>query len=454
MIERRFYEFGRFRLDAAGPLLFRGEETIPLPPKAANTLLVLVQNAGQVVDKDDLLRQVWEETFVEEGSLTRTISILRKSLGEGQEGQEFIATLPKRGYRFVAKVRHSPEAGCQSSTRSAAQRLGDVEPAKEKAPELIQKGFRLTERICRKLNRATLDPLIICDGLRYADNQVDSDVLVFFLHGLGLDHRDFEEVLKQLPYRGISPTLYGCEPGRRGRISLSLADHVIILRELLREIVEQGRPAIVVLVGFSMGADMGFELLLGSSENPSPQIDAFLSLECNLNLETCVISRVLENLAPEHPEISVNELRRLGDSAKSLDEWLNIQEYLVRVLRKFQGDIGVLQGAAADLVRPFRETPGFEVFVRWVWGARKRVRALRLVFPNDLRSRQELARLRLENLDTAILGEFPDGLMRLSTKTNHFDLMSPEEVLSQVEELVAEVRAVSSQNLSESSSSA
>lgn len=454
MIKRRFYEFGRFRLDAAGPLLFRGEETIPLPPKAANTLLVLVQNAGQVVDKDDLLRLVWEDALVEEGSLTRTISILRKSLGESQEGQEFIATLPKRGYRFVAKVRPSPGNRQESSPLLAAQLAAGTELVREKDPDLIQRGFRLTERICRKLNRAALDPLIICDELRYADNQVDSSVLVFFLHGLGLDHRDFEPVLRQLPYRGISPTLYGCEPGRRGRIPLSLADHVVILRELLREIVEQQRPAVVVLVGFSMGADMGFELLLGPAEDPGPQIDAFLSLECNLNLETCVISRVLENLAPEHPEISVNELRRLGDSAKSLHEWLNIQEYLVRVLRKFQGDIGVLQGAAADLVRPFRETSGFEVFARWVRGARKRVRALRLVFPNDVRSRQELARLRLENLDAGILGEFPDGLIRLSAKTDHFDLMSPEEVLREVEELVAGARAVSGQNPSQSLSSA
>jgi hypothetical protein len=69
--------------------------------------------------------------------------------------------------------------------------------------------------------------------LLYVDNLVASDVLVFFLHGLGLDHGDFEPILKRLPYRGLSPTLYGCEPDRRGRVSLSLADHVVILREWL-----------------------------------------------------------------------------------------------------------------------------------------------------------------------------------------------------------------------------
>jgi serine/threonine protein kinase len=67
---------------------------------------------------------------------------------------------------------------------------------------LIEHRFMLTERICRKLNRATLNPRVIGDHLRYVDNQVRSDVLVFFLHALGLDHRDFEPIPKRLAYRG------------------------------------------------------------------------------------------------------------------------------------------------------------------------------------------------------------------------------------------------------------
>ncbi len=315
--------------------------------------------------------------------------------------------------------------------------------AEDTAHALIKSDFRLTDRVCRKLNRSTLDPLIIGDHLRYVDNQMRSDVLVFFLHGLGLDHRDFEPVLTQLPYRGISPTLYGCEPERRGRISLSLADHVVILRELLRELATSLRPTTIVLVGFSLGADMGFELLLRATDEPGPAIDAFLSLECNLCLDTCTISGVLAGLAPEYPEISVADLRRITESATSLEQWLNIHEYLVRVLRKFQGDIGVLQRAAADIVRPFRETPGFETFARWFQGARDRVRALRLVFPNDPRSAAALARLRFENLDSGILGgEFPETAIRVSDKTDHFELMSAKDVLQQVDELVAEARAI------------
>jgi DNA-binding winged helix-turn-helix (wHTH) protein len=447
MTERRIFEFGPFRLDAKGRVLFRGDAPVPLPPKVAETLAILIENAGHVVSKEELLRAVWPDTVIEEGSLTRTISILRKALDDGS-GQEFIATLSKRGYRFTAKL-DGPEGILDQSAEvlAANDPAGKAPTAVETARALAECDFRLTDRVCRKLNRATLDPLIIGDHLCYADNQVPSDVLVLFLHGLGLDYRDFEPVLTRLPYRGISPTLYGCEPERRGRISLSLADHVVILRELLRELAKRLQPTTIVVVGFSLGADTGFELLLGPTDEPGPAIDAFLSLECNLCLDTCTISKVLAGLAPEHPEISVADLRRLGESATSLEQWLNIHEYLVRVLRKFQGDIGVLQRAAADIVRPFREVPGFGAFARWFRGARDCVRVLRLVFPKDCASMAALARLRLENLDSVILGgDFPETAIRVSDKTDHFELMSAEDVLRQVDELVAEAREVPAWN--------
>jgi TolB-like protein/DNA-binding winged helix-turn-helix (wHTH) protein len=98
------YEFGPYRIDTAERLLRRGGELIPLPPKLADTLLVLVRNAGRMVDKNDLMKAVWPDTFVEEGALTRNISLLRKTLGDAGDETAYIETIPKRGYRFVAPV--------------------------------------------------------------------------------------------------------------------------------------------------------------------------------------------------------------------------------------------------------------------------------------------------------------------------------------------------------------
>ena len=102
--ENRSYEFGRFRLKVAERVLLRDGEFVPLTPKVFDILLTLVENSGQVVSKNDLMKRVWPDTFVEEGNLTQNISLLRKALGETPDGTQFIETVPRRGYRFVAEI--------------------------------------------------------------------------------------------------------------------------------------------------------------------------------------------------------------------------------------------------------------------------------------------------------------------------------------------------------------
>ena len=97
-------EFGPFRLDREQRLLFRGSDIIPLATKIYDTLLALVESGGRVVDKEELLSQVWNGAFVEEGSLSRNVSTLRKILGEGPRDHKYIVTVPKRGYRFAATL--------------------------------------------------------------------------------------------------------------------------------------------------------------------------------------------------------------------------------------------------------------------------------------------------------------------------------------------------------------
>ena len=98
-----FYDFGPFRLDANQHLLLRDGIEIPLTPKAFETLLLLVRNNGQIVEKDELLKTIWPEAFVGEATLTQNVFTIRKALG-GSEGEQYIQTIPKRGYRFVASV--------------------------------------------------------------------------------------------------------------------------------------------------------------------------------------------------------------------------------------------------------------------------------------------------------------------------------------------------------------
>src|SRR5262249_11247695 len=105
--DNNLYEFEPFLLDAGNRILLKEGVTVRLTPKAFDTLLVLVQHAMQVVEKEQLLRDVWPETFVEEGSLSRNIHELRKALGDDSSEPRYIETIPRRGYRFIAPVKVS-----------------------------------------------------------------------------------------------------------------------------------------------------------------------------------------------------------------------------------------------------------------------------------------------------------------------------------------------------------
>jgi DNA-binding winged helix-turn-helix (wHTH) protein len=101
---KQLYEFGPFCLDPQERMLLRDGKHVPLTPKAYETLEVLVQNSGRLVEKEELIRTIWPDSFVEEGGLTRNISVLRKALSNGT-GEPSIQTIARRGYRLVAKVR-------------------------------------------------------------------------------------------------------------------------------------------------------------------------------------------------------------------------------------------------------------------------------------------------------------------------------------------------------------
>jgi DNA-binding winged helix-turn-helix (wHTH) protein/pimeloyl-ACP methyl ester carboxylesterase len=123
--ERGAYQFGPFHLDVRERRLSRGGEVIPLRLKVFDTLLALVQNAGRLVTKQELLDTVWPETTVEENNLNHNVSVLRKALGEKATGQQYIETVPRVGYRFAAPVDAAvPQTGASvAATAKARQEI-------------------------------------------------------------------------------------------------------------------------------------------------------------------------------------------------------------------------------------------------------------------------------------------------------------------------------------------
>lgn len=136
------YEFGPFRLDASERLLLRAGESVALTPKAFDLLFVLVARHGRLVEKEELFKTVWPDTFVEESNLTYNISLIRKALGEGENGLKLIETVPKRGYRFVAEVRER-----RAEVAAIAQPLAPVSPLQAESLQLAAPELAAPEMI-------------------------------------------------------------------------------------------------------------------------------------------------------------------------------------------------------------------------------------------------------------------------------------------------------------------
>lgn len=176
------YEFGAFRLDPAERKFERDNKIIPLTPKVFDTLTLLVRNAGRLLEKDELLRTLWSDSFVEEGSLTNNIFILRKTLGKDVG---FIETVPRRGYRFIGPVRVLP------ATETAPSRnLPEDKPQllQEPAPVCCHKPHSMRGRVALVVGVVLVAVLVSAAWFflsSHSSNAIESVAVLPFVNSSG-----------------------------------------------------------------------------------------------------------------------------------------------------------------------------------------------------------------------------------------------------------------------------
>lgn len=115
---KEFYEFDSFRLDPSERVLFRDGRLVPLTPKAFDTLLLLIENNGHILEKEEMLKKIWPDTFVEEANLAVNVSSLRKALGEQKGKVQYIETIPRRGYRFNAEIKKYTDEMAEDASKA------------------------------------------------------------------------------------------------------------------------------------------------------------------------------------------------------------------------------------------------------------------------------------------------------------------------------------------------
>lgn len=112
------YEFEKFRLDAVNLMLYENETAVSLAPKVIETLLALVERSGEIVSKKEMMNRLWADSFVEDANLTQNIYLLRKTLGKGADGRDFVETLRRRGYRFTGEVKRTKLSDSKAAEQS------------------------------------------------------------------------------------------------------------------------------------------------------------------------------------------------------------------------------------------------------------------------------------------------------------------------------------------------
>jgi tRNA A-37 threonylcarbamoyl transferase component Bud32/pimeloyl-ACP methyl ester carboxylesterase len=301
-------------------------------------------------------------------------------------------------------------------------------------PPLAERTFRLSDEVCRRLDRSLLDPRMIGGDIHWLDNGRASDVLVVCIHGTGLDGDMFRETLHTLPYRAIAPTFFGFEARAKRRVPLTLEAHLALLRELIVAVVAELRPRRTILVGFSSGGDAIMRLTAAKTEL---RIDAVLALGVNLSPSFTWLTRRLARVHSVNETGLLKDLQAMAASAGNVQEWLNVHEYIVRVLRKFQHDMEPLRVVSSGYSRPFEE-PDADVFPEWYRAVSQRVPVVICTAEDTELCRRVIEDLRFRQLDRGVLGDaYREDSLLIEPDADHFDLASADRVARHVEVALA-----------------
>ena len=177
------YEFGPFRMDGAHRVLTRSGEVISLSPKATDILLLLLRHAGELVEKDRLMEEVWPDSYVEEGNLAQHVFTLRRALGDQRSDAQYVETVPRRGYRFVAAVRlvdlnseHHANSAIQQRPRTTLAVMPFLNATGDQALEYLADG--VTENIINTLSKISRMRVMSRSAVfRYKRSEADLKVL-------------------------------------------------------------------------------------------------------------------------------------------------------------------------------------------------------------------------------------------------------------------------------------
>ena len=333
-----------------------------------------------------------------------------------------LAKKPDQRFQTARDVANELKELSDELKQDTAITISDQSQAKQRM-SLTEEVFVLTTDLVRQLSHK--DPKMIGSQLVYQDNGVSSDELIVYLHGIGNDHRQFSEVLQQLPFRAIALSLFGFDKNALLRPPLTLHDHSILIHAWLKEVTSRLRPRRLVLAGFSSGAD--HILHFASSEQFADiKLTGLVSLGCNIHFDDCFTTGKLANLISEDENQILSILKEFSTNSSSLGNWLLVHDYLLTAFAKFGTETEPIRQYSSDIVIPFKDGRTTQ-FSKWYKACTKRVPHVRFV--TDADGEQALDRMLQEHLEDNILGNDFNEEIIVRDPISHMELGQPDMVI-------------------------
>jgi hypothetical protein len=356
----------------------------------------------------------------------------------GSTPAEVIA-LVGRCLRKEARQRQRDASDCRLILEDAGQALSAEVSAPSRVLRISDKRFRVSDELCRCLDRAGFDALLPGWEIRFADNNRDSDVLIVWIPSIGGDHTTFawRELIAAAPYRMVIACPVGMEPGVENRPVVSLENQLALMRALTRELCKSLNPKKTIISGFSCGSIMALRCAAG--DDSGQLFDGVLAIDADMQQSDCFITRLFAGLDASSASDVIEGLHTISSSCGTMHEWLVLHQHMVECVDKVKTDLSPLIRQGKDLSAPFEgvHTGANSPFVHFLRDAIERAGAVRCVFHDSAENRRMLGEIRMMHLDDQCLGgAFTDNMLTFIPVPDHIGMMSTERLLEQLDLIV------------------
>jgi len=350
-----------------------------------------------------------------------------------------VVALIGRCLRKDVRRRQRDAGDCRLILEDARESISREGPGISRAPEISEGRFRISDELCRGLERDGFDALLPGWEMRYADNNRDSDDLILWITSIGGDHTTlaWRELMEASPHRMVTVCPVGMEPGVASRPVVSIENQFVLIRALAGDLRRSLNPVRMIVSGYSCGSIMALRCAAG--DETGELFDGVLAIDADMQESDCFITRLFARLDASSNSEVMSGLHEISVSCATMDEWIVLHQHMIECVDKVKTDLSPLVRQGEDLSAPFEgiHTGAASPFVGYFRDAIERVGAVRCVFHDSAENRRMLGEIRMMHLDDGCLGdEFTDDLLRFIPATDHIGMMSTERLLEQLDLIV------------------